>query len=297
MIFIVVITMTNCPPRLRGDLSKWLCEINTGVYVGNVSGRVRDALWDRVCQNLKNGQATMVFNAAGEQKMDFRTHNTAWEAVDFDGIKLMRRPHPIKETGVIELKPGFSKAAKLQYARTTGTTKTKKNAENDYTVIDLETTGLKPDADEIIEYGALRVRDGVPVEKFSTLVHIEKGIPANITELTGIKDADLLDGMESAQALQAFLDFIGKDILMGQYISFDMDFLRKVCGRWERPFPTNKTIDISKLARKKLRHMENYKLPTMLQHFGLPYQVAHRALPDCESVYQVYCKLNENGIE
>ena len=86
--------MTNCPPRLRGDLSKWLCEINTGVYVGNVSSRVRDALWDRVCQNLKNGQATLVFTTAGEQRMDFRTHNTTWEAVDFDGIKLMRRPLP-----------------------------------------------------------------------------------------------------------------------------------------------------------------------------------------------------------
>lgn len=86
--------MTNCPPKLRGDLSKWLCEINTGVYVGNVSSRVRDALWERVCQNLKNGQATLVFTTAGEQRMDFRTHNTAWETVDFDGIKLMRRPLP-----------------------------------------------------------------------------------------------------------------------------------------------------------------------------------------------------------
>ena len=74
--------MTNCPPRLRGDLSKWLCEINTGVYVGNVSARVRDALWERVCQNIKNGQATMVFTTSGEQRMDFRTHNTAWEPVD-----------------------------------------------------------------------------------------------------------------------------------------------------------------------------------------------------------------------
>lgn len=59
--------MTNCPPKLRGDLSKWLCEINTGVYVGNVSSRVRDALWERVCQNLKNGQATLVFTTAGER--------------------------------------------------------------------------------------------------------------------------------------------------------------------------------------------------------------------------------------
>lgn len=56
--------MTDCPPRLRGDLSKWLCEINTGVYVGHVSSHVRDALWDRVCQNLKSGRGTMVYLVA-----------------------------------------------------------------------------------------------------------------------------------------------------------------------------------------------------------------------------------------
>ena len=78
--------MTNCPPSLRGDLSKWLCEINTGVYVGNVSSRVRDAIWDRGCENLKNGQATLVFNTTNELRMEFRTHITSWEAVDFEGI-------------------------------------------------------------------------------------------------------------------------------------------------------------------------------------------------------------------
>lgn len=132
--------MTNCPPKLRGDLSKWLCEINTGVYVGNVSSRVRDALWERVCQNLKNGQATLVFTTAGEQRMDFRTHNTAWETVDFDGIKLMRRPLPQAEQNQIDLKPGFSKAAQQQMARKAGRTKP---STGNYTVIDLETTGLK----------------------------------------------------------------------------------------------------------------------------------------------------------
>lgn len=152
--------MTNCPPKLRGDLSKWLCEINTGVYVGNVSSRVRDALWERVCQNLKNGQATLVFTAAGEQRMDFRTHNTTWETVDFDGIKLMRRPLPQTQQSQIDLKPGFSKAAQQQMARKAGRTRP---GTGDYTVIDLETTGLKAASDSIIEYGALRVRDGAPV--------------------------------------------------------------------------------------------------------------------------------------
>ena len=159
--------MTNCPPKLRGDLSKWLCEINTGVYVGNVSSRVRDALWERVCQNLKNGQATMVFTTAGEQRMDFRTHNTTWEMVDFDGIKLMRRPLPQMEQNQLDLKPGFSKAAQWQAARKAGRTQ---RGRADYTVIDLETTGLKAASDAIIEYGALRVRDGVPVEELTMRV-------------------------------------------------------------------------------------------------------------------------------
>ena len=88
----VVIVLNDCPPKLRGDLSKWLFEINTGVYVGNISARVRDLLWERICNNVKHGQATMVYPAQGEQKLEFCVHNTNWKVVDFDGIKLMQRP-------------------------------------------------------------------------------------------------------------------------------------------------------------------------------------------------------------
>lgn len=72
----IVLSLSNCPPKLRGDLSKWLVEINAGVYVGRVSARVRDELWQRVCENLRDGRATMVFRANTEQGMDFRVHNT-----------------------------------------------------------------------------------------------------------------------------------------------------------------------------------------------------------------------------
>ena len=113
----IVLAMTDCPPRLRGDISKWLCEINTGVYVGNVSARVREELWSRVCKNLKNGRATLVYSSNGEQKMEFRVHNTSWTPVDFDGITLMRRPLPQAAEPAEELKPGFSKAAKRQMAQ------------------------------------------------------------------------------------------------------------------------------------------------------------------------------------
>ena len=55
----LIIVLTDCPAKLRGDLSKWLFEINTGVYVGRVSARVREELWSRICEYLKHGQASV----------------------------------------------------------------------------------------------------------------------------------------------------------------------------------------------------------------------------------------------
>ena len=93
-----VIVLSDCPPKLRGDLTKWLLEISTGVYVGKVSARVRDELWLRVCDNLKSGRASMVYSTNNEQGMDFRVHNSIWEPVDYDGIKLVRRLDMVNAT-------------------------------------------------------------------------------------------------------------------------------------------------------------------------------------------------------
>ena len=68
-----VITLSDCSPKVRGDLSKWLCEISPGVYAGNINARVRTELWARVCENLKSGRATMVYSARCEQQMKFET--------------------------------------------------------------------------------------------------------------------------------------------------------------------------------------------------------------------------------
>ena len=94
----VVITMSCCPFRLRGDLTRWLIEIDTGVYVGNLSARVCDAVWERVCKNISGGRATMVYSANSEQKLEFRIHNASWEPIDYDGIKQVRRNFPSNQT-------------------------------------------------------------------------------------------------------------------------------------------------------------------------------------------------------
>lgn len=283
--------MTDCPPRLRGDLSKWLCEINTGVYVGQLSSRVRDALWDRVCQNLQTGRATMVYTTNGEQKMDFRVHNTAWTPVDLDGIKLMRRPLPQGAAEDRALKPGFSKAAKRQMAaRRAGA---KPRAGERVVLIDLETTGLQPDRDEIIEFGALRL-DGGREEEFSCLVRPQRPLPKAITELTGITDALLQEqGLAAEQALGRFLAFVGRDKLVGYNLSFDMAFLRAACQRAGRPMPANRSVDLLSLARRKVSGVGNFKLATLAAHFGLAQPITHRALADCRLMRELYNKLNE----
>lgn len=113
----VVLCLTNCPPALRGDLTRWLMEIDTGVYAGNVSARVREELWNRVTENIKDGRATMVYSARTEQKMEFRVHNSEWIPVDFDGMKLMLRPNKPFKLKVSARKTELGIARLLQYAR------------------------------------------------------------------------------------------------------------------------------------------------------------------------------------
>ena len=115
-----VLVLTNCPPKLRGDLTKWFLEVNTNVYVGNINVRVRDEIWERICSNVKSGRATMVFKADNEQKMDFRIHNTSWIPVDYDGIKLILHPKRQFQEGTSQtaIPDGFSKAAKFEKSKT-----------------------------------------------------------------------------------------------------------------------------------------------------------------------------------
>ena len=113
----VVITLTDCPISLRGDLTKWLLEINTGVFVGNVSGRVRDNLWLRIQKEVQSGKATMVHSARNEQRLSFKIHNSQWEPVDFDGIKLLLRPSPSRVKKLGDARLGYSKASKYRRAK------------------------------------------------------------------------------------------------------------------------------------------------------------------------------------
>lgn len=294
----VVIHLANCPPKLRGDLTKWLCEINTGVYVGNVSARVRDEIWDRVCENLKNGSATMVFNAQNEQKMDFRVHNTTWMPVDFDGIKLIRRPisgQEYESNGNVPAEHGFSKAAKMRKAEQMNYARQKKQFLEGYVVIDIETTGLSAHDDHVIELAALKVVPGKEEEVYSSLVKWDGALPKTIIELTGITD-DMLqkEGKPLKEALSQFLEFIGDKRIVGHNVIFDMDFIYEGCRRCGLEMGGNTISDTLTLARRKVKGVMDYKLSTVAKYYQIEAEEGHRALQDCYVTKKVYEKLNEN---
>ena len=146
-----------------------------------------------------------------------------------------------------------------------------------------------------MENGAVRVRDGQPTEEFSALVHLQTPLPAEITQLTGITQSELEGGMDAAAALEAFLEFVGKDALVGYNLQFDLEFLRAACTRNQKPILTNRKIDLLPLARRKVIGVANFKLLTLVRHFGLADRVEHRALPDCRLTQRLYAKLNETG--
>ena len=291
----IVVTLTECPPKLRGDLSKWLCEINTGVYVGNLSGRVRDELWERICSNLHTGRATMVFQTNNEQGMDFRVHNTTWEPIDFDGIKLMRRPKLQSDTPQEEAEAGlgYSKAAKFQKIRRIQAAQARSDGmrDGDYTVIDIETSGLNPNKDCLVELGAIRMRGGGRTEELSLLIRQERPLPDEVKQLTGITDEMLKNGVPLMQGLQTFFEFLGSDRLIGHNLSFDFSFLRAACRQCGMRLPQDRWEDTLQLARRRIQGIPNYKLNTLADYFSLPYEQLHRALADCKLTQMIYTKL------
>ncbi|NYH79038.1 CRISPR-associated protein Cas2 [Actinopolyspora biskrensis] len=76
---------------MRGHLTRWLLEISPGVFVGHVSARVREELWERILEFAADGRALMVYSTQGEQRLSFKVHGHDWTPVDHDGLMLMRR--------------------------------------------------------------------------------------------------------------------------------------------------------------------------------------------------------------
>lgn len=254
----IVITLTDCPPALRGDLTKWLQEINTGVYVGKASARVRDMLWKRVTENVKSGRATMVYRTNNEQRMDFRVHNTVWEPIDFDGLKLMLRPSPARLKKLSDSRMGYSKAARMRKAKQMSGRRRHKPLPTTYAIIDLKTTGLSAKDDKLLEIKSIMVSEGKVQNEFHSLLD---------PPLSAKEDDQGERGI--AQVLPEFLSFIGDAPVVTHDRDVVYTFLRTACECCKLPLFSNQCIDLLSLSRRLVDDVKNNRLGTLLEHFKI----------------------------
>lgn len=89
----VVMILENVPVAVRGELTRWLIEPHTGIFVGHVSAMVRDRLWEQCCKKCRSGGVVQIWSANTEQGYKIRIHgNTRRGVVDFEGLQLIRIP-------------------------------------------------------------------------------------------------------------------------------------------------------------------------------------------------------------
>lgn len=158
-----------------------------------------------------------------------------------------------------------------------------------YTALDLETTGLNPKYDKIIEVGAVKVRNGKIIDRFQQLVRPGIALPEKITGLTGITQEELLEAKDSEMVIPQLLEFLEDDVILGHSVMFDYSFLKKAAvnqNLW-KPEQFHLGLDTLRLSRIYLPELPSRKLTDLCLHYGISHH-AHRALGDAESTAQLY---------
>ncbi|MDU1642366.1 type I-E CRISPR-associated endoribonuclease Cas2e [Peptoniphilus harei] len=290
-----VITLSKVPSSLRGDLTKWLQEVASGVYVGNLNTKVREKLWDRVKDNLKDGEATISYYYRNEIGYKFETINGDREVLDSEGLPLVLIKKEIQEKDK-SLKEGFSKAAQFKKIKNIEHSKVKKSINKKeikkYVVLDLETDGLNPGNDNIIEIGVVKV--GEKQENFQRFIKIERKLPEEIKSLTRIDDEMLEEkGIPLKRALEEFIEFIGDTSILGYNVAFDIKFLNSSLEKEGLAKINNKVYDIMQFVKKDNLFLNNYKLETVLKSYGIDEKVPHRALEDAILEEKLIHKVNK----
>lgn len=157
---------------------------------------------------------------------------------------------------------------------------------NNYVVIDIETSGINPEKDEIIRLSALKIVSGETADEFSSFVKPRKPLSAEVERLTGITNKLLEEKRSINVALPDFLEFIGNSTLVAHNIGFDMRFINAALKDMGQPIIKNKTEDTLSLARKKC-NAEKFSLRAVAKFLRIDYQ----DLTDNEIVFQSYEKL------
>lgn len=159
-----------------------------------------------------------------------------------------------------------------------------------YVVLDVETTGLSPAHEEIIEIGMVKISGGMKNGEYSSFVNPGKPVPTRITKITGITNDDVICAPSFEEIAKDIIAFIGDSIVIAHNANFDLSFLVNSLNKCE----INATfvyIDTLYLARKASPSTENHKLETLISELNIAPQQTHRALDDARCTLALFQKI------
>jgi DNA polymerase III epsilon subunit family exonuclease len=161
----------------------------------------------------------------------------------------------------------------------------------DCVVVDIETTGLEPVANEITEIAALKIEQGEIADVFSSLIRIDRPLTPEIIKLTGITDEMLAEGNEKIEVLRNLLAFVRDLPLIAHNVDFDLPFLNHHLGLTLGTKLANQQICTLKLSRKLILGLPSYRLQKLADYFAIPAPIVHRAGGDVEITFNLWLKL------
>lgn len=171
-----------------------------------------------------------------------------------------------------------------------------------FIVVDLETTGLEPNLDSIVEIGAIKVINGEIVDEKTTLVHPGIFVPQVTTDITGITTEMLIGQPAFDKIVDEYLDFIGEDgVFVAHNAEFDFAFFNSHLRRMKRPELVNPYVCTFKLAKAVHPNLSRYGLGALVEVFGIELPQAHRAVHDARATAHLFIKflkvLQDGGLK
>ena len=158
--------------------------------------------------------------------------------------------------------------------------------------LDIETTGLDPQREAILEIGAVRFNGRWVEQEWSTLVNPGRRVPSFITQLTGITNQMVAHAPPVSDVRAELKDFVGDAVIIGHNVRFDLSFLQR-----QRLFSYNETIDTYEMASVLMPNASRYGLGSLASQLVVPLPATHRALDDALVTHGVYLRLNDKAME
>lgn len=166
-----------------------------------------------------------------------------------------------------------------------------------YVCLDLETTGLSSQYDEIIEICAIKIDSGKEIERFQTLVKPENEIDEYISELTGITNELVADAPHIKDVLPSLIDFLSDWVIVGHNVNFDINFVYDNCLEYMNSYFKNDFVDTMRLSRKVVPALKHHRLEDLVKYFNIEIEGAHRAAYDCAATICCLEKLKAVAVD